>query len=186
MPCRRARQVPEAFRTAVLLAAWRQGAPVADAVRALWLRRLRAATDPAARNEAILALTELRAHADVLPVLRNLAEQDPEHWLWAFGNAATAVGRRADLLALWAELSRRPGLSPDLRRQLGFRLLDAGDKRAAELALRALAVAAPPTSRDVRQLLFLWGPRPAAEQLDWLERARARPAGRTGWLGCAS
>jgi predicted Zn-dependent protease len=176
--------VPEDFRTAVLLAAWRQGAPVADAVRALWLRRLRAATDPAARNEAILALTELRAHADVLPVLRNLAEQDPEHWLWAFGNAATAVGRRADLLALWAELSRRPGLSPDLRRQLGFRLLDAGDKRAAELALRALAVAAPPTSRDVRQLLFLWGPRPAAEQLDWLE-ARARAASgqdRVAWM----
>ena len=177
-------EVPEDFRTAVLFAAWRQGAPVADAVRALWLRRLRAATDPAARNEAILALLELRAHAEVLPALRGLAEQDPERWLWAFGNAATAAGRRADLLALWAELSRRPGLSGDLRRQLGFQLLEAGDKRGAELAFRTLAAAAPPTSRDVRQLLFLWGPRPASEQLDWLE-ARARAASgqdRVAWM----
>lgn len=175
---------PEDFRTAVLLAAWRQGAPVADAVRAHWLRRLRAAAEPAARNEAIRALTELRAHAELLPVLRGLAEQDPEQWLWAFGNAATAAGRRADLLALWAELSRRHGLPADLRRQLAFRLLEAGDKRGAEPAFRALAAAAPPTGRDVSQLLFLWGPRPAAEQLDWLE-TRARAASgqdRAAWM----
>jgi hypothetical protein len=167
--------VPEAFRAAVLLGAWRQGAPVAEQLRAVWRQRLNAAASPAERDAAISFLLELRAHAELLPLLRALAASAPERWLGTYGDAAAAAGRRGDAIALWAELANREDLSAELRRQLAFRLLEAGDKRAAERAFRGLASVAPADSPDVRQLLYLWGPRPGPEQLDWIE-ARGRQA----------
>ena len=161
--------VPEDLHTAVLVGAWRQGAPVAEEMRGLARRRLAAAATPAERDAAIALLLELRAHAEVLPVLRTLAVEAPGRWLWTYSSTAAAAGRPGDAAALMAELALRPGLPAELRRQLAFRLLEAGDKRAAERALRGLAATALPESPDVRQLLFLWGPRPGAEQLAWIE-----------------
>ena len=168
--------VPNELYEAVLLAAWRQRAPVAEELRAIWLRHLAAATEPSERVAAVYVLLELKAYPELLPVLRRLAEQDPGQWISAFSEAAAAAGRRADLPAFWAEMAMRPGVPTELRRQLAFRVLDASDKRRAEQVFRALAAGAPPRSPDVRMMLFLWGPRPSAEQLDWIE-ARARRAG---------
>ncbi|MFL5518130.1 MAG: hypothetical protein ACJ8DJ_18385, partial [Gemmatimonadales bacterium] len=170
--------VPDDLRATVLLAAWRQKAPVAAELRTVWLGRLAAANTRQERDAAISLLLELRAYAELLPTLRTLAEQDPEHWLWSFGEAAKATGRKAELVAVWVRLSSRPGTPAQLRRQLAFSLLEGGAKAAAEQAFRALASAAPPASPDVRELLFIWGPRPTSEQLDWIE-ARARQAGST-------
>ncbi|MDN3564989.1 hypothetical protein QWZ14_11520, partial [Paeniroseomonas aquatica] len=175
---------PEALREAVLLDAWRQGAPVLDEARAIARQRLAAAATPAARDAAVTLLLELRAEAEALPVLRALAVEAPQRWLWAHERAAVAAGRRGEALALWASLAARPGVPAELRRQLAFRLLEAGDKRGAEGGLRLLAAAAPPESPDVRQLLYLWGPRPGGEALDWIEaRARrAEGAERAAWM----
>ncbi|MDO9711748.1 tetratricopeptide repeat protein [Paracraurococcus lichenis] len=176
--------VPETLREAVLMEAWRQGAPVQEEVRALARRRLAAAATPAEREAAVTLLLALQAHAELLPVLRTLALQAPERWLWAHGTAAAAAGREGEAVALWLELVGRPALPAALRRQLAFRLLEAGDKRAAERAFRTLAATAPPDSPDVRQLLFLWGPRPGAAELQWLEaRGRQADAGeQAAWM----
>ncbi|MFC7688857.1 hypothetical protein ACFQY5_03685 [Paeniroseomonas aquatica] len=175
---------PEALREAVLLDAWRQGAPVLDEARAIARQRLAAAATPAARDAAVTLLLELRAEAEALPVLRALAVEAPQRWLWAHERAAVAAGRRGEALALWASLAARPGVPAELRRQLAFRLLEAGDKRGAEGGLRLLAAAAPPESPDVRQLLYLWGPRPGGEALDWIEARARRAEGRSGLPGC--
>ena len=167
--------VPDDLNRAVLLAAWHQGAPVADELRAIWLRRLAEATAPQDRDGAIYVLLELHDTVDLLPVLRRLADQDPAHWGWTYSDAATAAGRAGELPAFWTTIALRPSLPPAFRRQLGFRVLEVGDKQRAEQVFRALASGAPARNPDVRQLLFIWGPRPSAEQLDWIE-ARARAA----------
>jgi hypothetical protein len=169
--------VPNDLYEAVLLAAWRQRAPVAEELRAIWLRHLAAATEPSERVAAVYVLLELRAYPELLPVLRGLAEQDPRQWLSAYGEAATAAGRQADLPAFWTEMAMRPALPTELRRQLAFRVLETGDKRRAEQVFHALAFAAPPQSPDVRMMLFIWGPRPSSEQLDWVEARARRAAG---------
>jgi hypothetical protein len=168
-------KVPDDLYEAVLLAAWRQRAPVADELRRIWLQRLAAATAPTERAAAVYVLLELKAYPELLPVLRQLAEQAPGQWLSAYGEAATAAGHRAELPAFWADMAVRPGLPVELRRQLAFRVLETGDKGRAEQVFRALAAGAPAQSPDVRMMLFLWGPRPSTEQLDWIE-ARARRA----------
>jgi len=166
---------PNAFYEAVLLAAWRQHAPITDELRAIWIRHLAEATEASDREAAIFVLLELRSYPELVPVLRRLAEQDPGRWIATFSEVATSAGRQADLPAFWGETAMRPSVATGLRRQLAFRLLEAGDKPRAEKIFRALALNASPGNQDVRMLLFLWGPRPGAEQFDWIE-ARARRA----------
>ncbi|WP_157991384.1 tetratricopeptide repeat protein [Caldimonas tepidiphila] len=171
-------------RFALLLAAWRQGEPVADELRRACLERLgdtRRGADP---GPEIATLFELRAHGDLVPLLEPLAAREPGRWLGAFAEAATASDQKPRLLALWTKLGLSGTVPPELRLQLAHGLLDAGKRAPAERILRLLAADAPREAPVVRQLLFVWGPRPTAEQLDWLAaRARqARPAERAGWM----
>jgi len=53
--------VPDDLHEAVLIAAWRQGAAVADELRAIWRAHLAAATTPSQREAAVAVLLELRA-----------------------------------------------------------------------------------------------------------------------------
>ena len=177
MTCLRTRSCRMTFTRLCCSAAWRQRAPVADELRAIWLQHLAAATEPSERVAAVYVLLELRAYPELLPVLRGLAEKDPRQWLSAYGEAATAAGRQADLPAFWTEMAMRSALPTELRRQLAFRVLESGDKRRAEQVFQALAFAAPPQSPDVRMMLFIWGPRPSTEQLDWVEARARRAAG---------
>jgi tetratricopeptide (TPR) repeat protein len=169
-------RVSEELRSTVLLAAWRHGAPVRDELLAVWLHRLDIAAIPAERDAAISMLLEMRAHAEILATVRALALQAPERWLWTYAEIAAAAGRRGDVPLLWEELAKRSSVPLALRRQLAFRLLETGSRRPAEQVFRVLAAAAPPDGPDVRQLLYLWGPSPSSEQLDWIEN-RARRAG---------
>ena len=176
--------VPDELRAAVLLAAWRQKAPVAAELRTIWIARLHSAANSPERETAIAVLLELHAYDELMPMLRTLVEANPERWLWTFGKAATATRRTGELAALWISLGSRADIPPTLRRQLGFRLLETGNKAGAERIFRGLANGAPANSPDVRELLFIWGPRPSVDKLDWIE-ARARQAGGTekvAWL----
>jgi predicted Zn-dependent protease len=167
--------VPDDLREAVLLDAWHQGALVAEELRGIWAKHLAAATTPSERNAAVSILLELKAYPEVVPALRQLAEQNPVKWVAVYSEAAAAAGRRAELPAFWHETAMKPAVPADLRRQLAFRLLEVGDKPLGEQVFRVLAAAAPPQNPDVRMLLYIWGPRPSPDQLDWIE-ARARRA----------
>jgi cellulose synthase operon protein C len=119
-------------------------------------------------------LLRLGAQQEALPFLENLAESDPQRWLGAFSEAAQLSGQRDRLSALWKRLAGAQTSSSELRFQLAFRLLESGDKPSAERIFRGLAQDAGPGEPFTRQLLFVWGPRPNPEQLDWLElRANA-------------
>ena len=170
--------VPNELYEAVLYGAWHQGAPVADELRVIWLRHLAAATEPSQRDAAVSVLLELKAYPEVVPVLRQLAEQNPVKWISVYSEAAAAAGRRAELPAFWAETAMRPALPVELRRQLAFRVLDAGEKPRAEQVFRTLAAAAPPRSPDVRMLLFSGGRALRRSSSTGSRRGRGGPAGR--------
>ena len=164
-----------ALHETALTAAWQQGAPVADELRSFWSARLAAADTMEARDVAMAMLTALGAERETLPVLRQRAMEDPARWLWAYGEAARRAGVAAEATALWASLSVLPSLPVELRRWMAFGLLERGARPAAIAAFRELAETAAPDSADARQLLFLWGARPAPAALAWME-ARARRA----------
>jgi thioredoxin-like negative regulator of GroEL len=116
-----------------------------------------------------------------LPVLARLAAQTPATWDARYRDVLLSLGRRDELARHL--LAQARGAPPAARRELAFALLDMGRKNAAVAIFETLASTAAPDADDVRQLLFLWGPRPGATAQDWLA-ARVRDssgAARAGW-----
>lgn len=132
----------------------------------------------AGRKEAeadLYALLDIGGAQRALPYLKQAAERWGGSWRPAYEEALEKLGRRDELLALLAAVAgdaKRPAAE---RRDAAFRLLDLGDRAPAEAAFRQLAGREGPDGENTRQLLYLWGPRPRRDGLDWLE-ARARAA----------
>ncbi len=139
---------------------------------------------PAIRREATYALLERTPPAVHLPALRRAAADFGGEWNDALEAALERAGRRDELVALLVRRSVDPKTGDEARRQLAFRLLDLGEKMRALDIFERLAAGRPTANPDVRQVLFLMGPRPDARQLDWIEaqaRAMPTPADRLGW-----
>ncbi|WP_281684127.1 tetratricopeptide repeat protein [Thalassobaculum salexigens] len=143
-------------------------------------------------------LAQTRDPETALSLAYGLAEMDP-------AAAAKAVAPRAEssraFADLYADLLRRAGqrdkalafelalaqsgrFGADYTREAAFRALESGDRATAERLFRRVAADAPPDSDSVRQLFYLWGPRPRPEALDWIEDRARRATGedRDAWL----
>ncbi|WP_376961091.1 tetratricopeptide repeat protein [Azospirillum sp. A26] len=122
------------------------------------------------------------AKANVLPDLAGLLQgraaaaplAEAEDALYR--DTLTKLGRKADLRRYLLARATDDRLPADRRREPVSALLVLGDKAGAEQALQRLAAGQGPQSEDFRQLAYLWGPRPPATGLDWIE-ARAKAAG---------
>ncbi|WPZ33485.1 tetratricopeptide repeat protein [Thalassobaculum sp. OXR-137] len=94
------------------------------------------------------------------------------------------AGRREAALAFEIDLAKSGRFGEAYTRETAFRALETGDRSTAETLFRQVATDAGPDSESVRQLFYLWGPRPRPDALDWIE-ARARTASgkeRDAWL----
>lgn len=142
----------------------------------LWSARLRRADLPEEERKRLLyALLERKAHAAALPFLKDMAARHGGEWLFAYTDAARRSGATAELAAFLAARAQEDRQPAEERRRLAFLLLELGDKGGAERAFLKLGAGQGPDGSDVRQLLFLWGPRPPPGAMDWMER-RARAA----------
>lgn len=148
-------------------------------------RLSRPGLDPAVRDAMAYALIDAAGPAGALPVLKRLADAAPTSpWEGLYRDTLAKLGRKDELRRLLLARAADARLPPDDRRSLAFALLEQGEKKAAEAVFRTLAAGQRIDAPDVRQLLFLWGPRPGSAALDWLE-ARARsapsPAEKAAW-----
>ncbi len=164
--------------------AWRSGEPVAQELKQEILAT-RAADQPRVFTESdIHLLLELGANAETIPALASLAEANPDRWLGVLTKAAQSSNQMTLLVPVLNKIADAPGTDATLRNQIAFRLLEANEKVSAERIFRSIALKAEPNDSAMRQLLFLWGPRPRSTELDWLE-ARASAASnptRHAWL----
>jgi tetratricopeptide (TPR) repeat protein len=119
-----------------------------------------------------------------LAYLRGLAESGDRQWFYAFDEALRKLGPPGERVAFLTAYAQRPDLDPKFRGQLASQILDVGGKQVALELFKQDAEGAPPRSKAVEQVLFLWGPRPPREGIDWLlQRARSgAPQDRAGWL----
>jgi tetratricopeptide (TPR) repeat protein len=103
----------------------------------------------------------------------------------AHGDALKRLNRSRELRRFLNDLAANRRLPEQDRRAAAFRLLDLGERQQAEAAYLDLAENDPSNGPDVELLLFLWGPRPGSNTLDWIEqryRASVSPSERGGWL----
>jgi cellulose synthase operon protein C len=133
-------------------------------------------TGRADRESMAYALIDAAGAERALPVIARLADEIGGAWDAIYRENLIKLGRRDELRRYLIARAERPDLSAEDRRALAFGLLEMDDKPAAEGVLRKLADGQGPDGPDMRQLYFLWGPRPGDAELDWMER-RARQAG---------
>ena len=136
-----------------------------------------------AREERLYALLEHGSTELALPHMRALAEGGIGDWSDAYVTALDELGRRPSLVEFLDARAHQEDLSFGVRRAAADRLLELDRKNRAESAYLSLAAEAPAGSPLVDQLLYLWGPRPAAEKIDWLRRRATGAAGpeRAAW-----
>ncbi|MBT5413296.1 MAG: hypothetical protein HOH66_11325 [Rhodospirillaceae bacterium] len=129
------------------------------------------------QREALLyQLQESAGPAAALPYLRDFAERYGGPWVFAYADTLEQLGRLDEAVDALARAALGPGLNEEERRAIGFRILEAGRIARATEVFEVLAAREPANGPAVQQLLYLWGPRPVPEQLDWLAlRAEGAP-----------
>lgn len=169
----------------LLLNAYRAKAPVEQDLAASTVSYLQGADLRQAEAESwVHLLLELKATRAALPFVARLAALKGGAWAARQVALLQELGATDEVLALW----RQKGL--DSRASRGDRvdaangLLAAGDRATALRILEDVAASDPPDSDVVKQLIYLWGPRPGPAVVQWLA-ARARAAGpgaQVAWL----
>lgn len=127
------------------------------------------------KRELLFAWIEIGVTPAILPHLRERAERGDKEWFFAYDEALRKLGMNDERIAFLTEYASRSDLDPEFRRQIAHGLLSGGNKSTALTLFKTLATDAPAKSPDVEQVLFIWGPRPPAEGLQWLQ-ARATAA----------
>lgn len=160
---------------------------LAGAARAVEARLAAGGYEPARRPQAVFDLIALAGAARALPFVRPLALAERDEggvWVPVYLDTLVATGRTEEARSFLRARAARPGQPPARVRETAFRLLDLGDRAAAETLFAGLARTGAPDGPDADQLLYLWGPRPTRDRLDLLEdiARTAAPDRRIGWL----
>lgn len=149
------------------------------------LRELESPNLPQARREELVySLLNLKAYAAVLPYLRTLANFVGGDWADTYEDSLKKLGRKEEMVKFWVNRVKQPDLSAERRRGLAYQLLEANRKSIAVAVFQELAQSASAGSEDVKELLYLWGPRPGPGALKWIaSRCEASTgAERAAWL----
>jgi len=137
-----------------------------------------------AKEDFVAALMELGGIEAALPLLADLAENEGGDWHHAYEDALRKLGRRDVLAAALVRRGADAATSDEDRKNIAYSLLDLGRKDDAESILRRAADAAGPASTEIDSLMWVWGPRPGPQAIEWMTAAarKARPEDRAAWV----
>ncbi|MBL8831825.1 MAG: hypothetical protein JNL71_05490 [Rhodospirillales bacterium] len=117
-------EVEALYVAALALAAHRDPRAQAE-LREHWRVRLAdASLVPAARDEALYALVELKAWEETLPELARRARAAPGEWLGAFVTAASDARRIELAIPVLLDAAQRPNLPATTRREATYALIE--------------------------------------------------------------
>lgn len=140
-------------------------------------------------TDATRALSLAYGLAEMAPARRAATAIEPHatknrEFAQLYADVLRRAGRPGDAVAFEVSMVDAGRFGDEFADGVAFRALESGDRKTAERLFRRLAAAAGPDSDIMKQLFYLWGPRPRADVLDWLEnRARAADgADRTVWI----
>lgn len=120
-----------------------------------------------------------------MPYIREYALRSGGDWVVIYAENLDKAGKYEEAREFWLMAAKRPGIGIQEKRNIAFSLLQRGYDEDAARIFEELAASEPPTGDNVRQLLYVWGPRLDERQLAWVyARAEAAtdPAERQAWL----
>lgn len=139
--------------------------------------------DNKAQLAAVYTLLNNGQKAVALPYIKANAETRKGEWasMWrqlnpavvrSTGKAPAAVNLSPDQML---RIAQSPTSSEATKRQMAFGLINAGRRAEAASVLQSLAANKGPEDQNVKDLLFLWGPKLNSDQIAWVS-GRAKSA----------
>lgn len=124
--------------------------------------------DETEKQELVYTLINANTYEPIMPYLETYALAHGGSWAALYQEQLIRQGRTEQLRLFLTKLGEKSFVSETEKRAIAFSLLDRGYKAEAMSVFEKLAAKAPPKSDNVTTLMFMWGPRPTAQQLDWL------------------
>lgn len=131
--------------------------------------RLRSGLPAKRKTAMVYTLIALKETDLAMPYIRELAMQEGGQWATLYAETLDKQGKHDEARQFWIKLAAQASTSAAQKRAIAYTLLNNGYKNDALPVFRALAQKAAPESEAVKELLFLWGPRPEPDAMAWLE-----------------
>ncbi len=116
----------------------------------------------------IYALIDAGRSDIAMPYVRQYALSRGGEWAFLYAENLNKAGKYEEARDFWMLAAQQPHITIDEKRSIAFTLLDKGFREDALSIFSELAKDAGPESDDVKQLLYIWGPRLSGDQLNWL------------------
>lgn len=131
----------------------------------------------------VYALVQAKQTNVVMPYIRELAMKEGGQWAYLYAENLDKQGKYAESRQFWVQLASQARTSPKEKRQIGYTLLNNGYKDDAVNIFAQLAAKEKPDSTAVKELVYLWGPRPNMKAMQWLESRYVAASGaeKTQW-----
>lgn len=122
----------------------------------------------------VYALITAKQVEPAMPYIRELALSEGGSWASLYAETLDKQGRHDESRSFWLSYAMQSSTSHKDKLSAAYTLLGNGYKADAEKIFTRMAAKAPAGSEEVRGLVYLWGSRPSAENVEWVaSRMRA-------------
>jgi protein involved in temperature-dependent protein secretion len=120
------------------------------------------------RLAMVYTLVEAGRSDVALPFIKEYASKQGGQWIDVYASSLDKKGMLQEARDFRMEIATKPYTSPEVKRQIAYTLLNQGFKDDAASLFYDLASRPDAQRKDAEQLLYLWGPRLSAEQVNWV------------------
>ena len=120
-----------------------------------------------------------------MPYVKEYAMKKGGDWIYIYADNLDRQGKTAEAREFWLKLASQPNASDEVKRNIAYALMEKGYFEDATGLFIELSAGKPADSKEVSQLLYLWGPRLNGSQLNWLysqANAATSSADKQKWL----
>lgn len=122
------------------------------------------------RLELLHTLIDNNETDAAMPYIGNEAMTRGGEWTILYAQLLDKKGRHEEASRFWKTALNDPTLPSSKKEEIAYVLLDNGDKMDAEPVFAELADHADAHSNAIKELMYIWGPKPALVHLQWLEK----------------
>ncbi|MBY0406708.1 MAG: tetratricopeptide repeat protein [Rickettsiales bacterium] len=141
-------------------------------------------TTPQRRKSVVVMMQDIGAGKEALDYAEKYAFASRGDWVMLYENMLKKQGDKKRLAAFRFKYVHTMPLTTQEKRYYLSIYMEQDNKLEVERLLWDLAKNQPPKSRDVRDLIYIWGVNPAPQQLAWIEKRAQEAKGeeKVEWL----
>ncbi len=130
--------------------------------------RLRSDMPRKEKMALVYALITAKQVEPAMPYIRELALAEGGSWASLYAETLDKQGNHAEAREFWVAYASQASTPKKDKIAVAYTLLGNGYKSDAEAILTKMSANASANSEETKALVYLWGPRPAPDKLEWI------------------